>query len=117
MQALHVSGAFHSQAMAPAADRLAEALASVTWRDPHCAIYSNVTGTTYSPDGEGWRELLVRQLTEQVRWHTIVQHVVATQPCQCIEVGPGDTMRATVRRVHQATGLATRNVGGWKVKK
>jgi [acyl-carrier-protein] S-malonyltransferase len=91
---LQVAGAFHSPIMAPAADKLAAALAKVAIAEPRATVVSNVTarphgvgntGLPLSPSGNGGgaasggagggntiadsiRRRLVEQLTSPVRW-------------------------------------------------
>ena len=50
---LPVAGAFHSPLMAPAAQRLAQALAKTDIRDPRCPVVSNVTAQPHGPAGGG----------------------------------------------------------------
>ncbi|MBN1909212.1 MAG: acyltransferase domain-containing protein, partial [Pirellulales bacterium] len=58
---LAVAGAFHTQIMRPADQRLAEALADVPMRRPTIPVVSNVDAQTHD-DPEEIRRLLVRQV-------------------------------------------------------
>ncbi|MGH6827485.1 MAG: ACP S-malonyltransferase, partial [Rhizomicrobium sp.] len=65
--ALSVSAPFHCPLMQPAADQMAEALAKVTIHPLSAPVISNVTAEeTWEPDAV--RQLLVRQVTNRVRW-------------------------------------------------
>src|SRR6185295_20400372 len=57
---LNVSAPFHCALMAPAADRLRDALLDVAARDPKVPIVSNVEATPYR-DRTRVKELLVKQ--------------------------------------------------------
>jgi len=97
VMALPVAGAFHSALMAPAADRLRAAIAGVTLHDPHIPVYSNVhaspvTKATEIPD------LLVRQLTEPVRWAASVIRMQQDGIHEFWELGPGKTLSGMIGR-------------------
>ncbi len=77
-QPLAVAGAFHSPLMAPAADRLAAALAGVDVRPPRFPVVSNVTARPHDPSPDSIRRLLVQQLTSPVRWAEGCQWLVGT---------------------------------------
>lgn len=85
---LPVEGAFHSPAMAPAAPALRDALDRVTVRMPAARIVSNVTARPYRAPGEV-RGLLVRQLTERVRFRESVEWMAAAGATEVVDLGPG----------------------------
>ena len=64
---LPVSGAFHTPYMAPARDRLREAIAAADVRDTEIPIVSNVDALAHD-QGEEWTALLSAQLSSPVRW-------------------------------------------------
>jgi [acyl-carrier-protein] S-malonyltransferase len=59
---LNVAGAFHSEIMAPAAEKFAEALGGVSFRDPDCEVWANVDAQPYASAADIPRKLLA-QLT------------------------------------------------------
>ena len=85
---LAVEGAFHSPAMAPAADALRDALDHVTIRMPRAPVVSNLTARPYRAPGE-IRKLLVRQLTERVRFRESLEWLAAAGATDFLDLGPG----------------------------
>ena len=83
---LPVSAPFHSSLMQPAADAMAEALAEVPPGPMRLPIYANVTATQVTdPDEE--RALLVRQVTDRVRWRESVLAMADAGVAHFIELG------------------------------
>ena len=68
---LPVSAPFHCELMAPAADKMKEALAAVNIQAPAVPVVSNVRAAGVS-DPDEIRELLVQQVTGSVRWRESV---------------------------------------------
>ncbi len=105
---LPVSAPFHSSMMAPAADRMAEALGHAKISSPAATLIANVTAApVQSPDDI--RDLLVKQVTGRVRWTESVSKMVADGCDTFVEVGAGKVLCGLVRRI--AKGAATLNVG------
>ena len=104
---LEVAGAFHSPLMAPAADRLREALDKTEIRAPRTIVCSNVTGQGHGPDEnsgttveEMIRRRLVEQLTCPVRWADNCRWL-ARQAGEAAwhEMAPGKTLMGLMRRI------------------
>jgi [acyl-carrier-protein] S-malonyltransferase len=89
---LPVGGAFHTPLMAPARERLEQALQATTFRPATVPVFANVTATPY--DGQP-AALLSQQLTAPVRWR---QTLEALDVEQIIEVGPGAVLTGLVKR-------------------
>lgn len=104
-----VSGAFHTELMAPARAELAAALDGVALRDPRVPVYSNVTGEPFR-DAAHIRELLPRQLVEPVRWEGTLRALVAAGKTQLYELGPGQQIKAMVKRIDNAVWAKFANV-------
>jgi [acyl-carrier-protein] S-malonyltransferase len=85
---LAVEGAFHSPAMAPAAGPLRDALDRVDLRMPAARVVANVTARPYRAPGE-IRSLLVRQLTERVRFRESAEWMAAAGATEFVDLGPG----------------------------
>jgi [acyl-carrier-protein] S-malonyltransferase len=94
---LSVSGAFHSELMAPAAEGLAEHLAGVDFRDPAYPVVSNVSARPVGTGAEA-RELLVEQVTTPVRWSASVAAMVEAGVDRFVELGPGTVLCGLNRR-------------------
>jgi len=93
---LRVSGAFHSPLMEPAVDGLASALAEVTVRDTRFPVYANVTAGPVTGTGS-IRELLVRQLLSPVLWEPTLRNLIALEPEEFCEIGPGEVLKGLLR--------------------
>lgn len=104
-----VSGAFHTELMAPAREALSQVLDSVTISDPEVTVYSNVTGEPFK-NAEHIRELLPRQLVEPVRWEGTLRGLIAAGKNQLHELGPGAQIKAMVKRIDNAVWQSFKNV-------
>ena len=104
---LEVAGAFHSPLMAPAADRLREALDRIEIRAPRAVVCSNVTGGDHRQDEDSGatvedmiRSRLVEQLTHPVRWadncRWLIENIGETA---WHEMAPGKTLKGLMRRI------------------
>ncbi len=105
---LPVSAPFHCELMAPAAEKMAEALADVTMNDPATALVANVRAKAVS-DAATIRELLIQQVTGSVRWRESVAYMGAEGVTQIVEVGAGKALSGMVRRINRE--IACVNVG------
>jgi [acyl-carrier-protein] S-malonyltransferase len=107
---LAVAGAFHSPIMAPAADRLAEALAATQINAPSCTVMSNVTAEPHTSDADDIRQRLVEQLTMPVRWASCCEHLVKTvEGADFHELAPGKTLAGMMRRIDRGTKVIGHN--------
>ena len=95
---LAVGGAFHTPWMAGAATSLAPTLADLRFRSPTWPLVTNHDARVVT-DGRGWPERLVRHLTEPVRWDASVRRLAERGADRFVEVGPGSTLSALVRRI------------------
>lgn len=100
---LPVSAPFHSPSMAPAAARMAEALAATTITAPFAPVYSNVTAGPVTDPDEIRRTLTV-QVTGQVRWTETVRAMATAGTTTFIEVGAGKVLAGLVRRIAEDLG-------------
>lgn len=101
---LSVAGAFHSPIMAPAADRLAEALGATQINAPVCTVMSNVTAQPHTNNPDDIRQRLVDQLTSPVRWAACCEHLVKSiDGGQFHELAPGKTLAGMMRRIDRGT--------------
>ena len=104
---LPVSAPFHCALMAPAAEKMAEALSTVTMNAPTVPVVSNVLAEAVS-DPAQIRDLLVRQVTGQVRWKTSVEWMAAQGVDAFWEIGAGKALSGMIRRT--VKDAETRNV-------
>jgi [acyl-carrier-protein] S-malonyltransferase len=103
---LHVSAPFHCPLMAPAAEKLAAALARVTVRDPRVPVVANVDAEP-TRSGARARELLVRQVTAPVRWEESVQRLAADGVDSAYELGSGKVLAGLVKRIAPTLRVTT----------
>jgi [acyl-carrier-protein] S-malonyltransferase len=105
---LNVSAPFHSSLMAPAAERMAHALAATPPKALALPLYANVTAAPVTdPDEE--RALLVEQVTGRVRWRESVLAMRADGVEHFVELG-GKVVGPMVGRIDkdaQVTSLVT----------
>ncbi|QFU16196.1 ACP S-malonyltransferase [Microvirga thermotolerans] len=103
---LNVSAPFHSALMAPAAEAMREALATVAVHAPAVPLVANVTAAPVT-DPDAIREGLVRQVTGTVRWRESVAFMAAQGVESFVEVGSGKVLTGLVKRIAPgATGSA-----------
>ena len=95
---LAVAGAFHTQIMRPADERLTEALADVGMRKPKIPVISNVDAKSHD-DPEEIRQLLIRQVLQPVLWENSMRSLLEQGFDQFYEVGPGRVLRGLLRRI------------------
>ena len=107
---LSVAGAFHSPIMQPAAEQLAEALASTKINAPACTVMSNVTALPHSSDADEIRLRLVEQLTSPVRWSACCEYLVEHNANASFhELAPGKTLAGMMRRINRDTKVIAHN--------
>ena len=101
VMALKVSGAFHTMFMAPARDRLRDAIATASIRDAEIPVVSNVDAQPHHL-GDQWCALLSAQLSSPVRWKQGLHTLSDLGVTGFAELGPGGVL----------TGMAKRSVDG-----
>lgn len=98
---LEVSGAFHTDAMAPAAPVLAAVLDRVEIRSPAIPVISNVTARPYRAPGE-IRKLLVAQVTEPVRFRESLEFAHREGVREYRDFGPGRVVERLAMKTFDA---------------
>jgi len=108
---LAVAGAFHSELMRPAAERMREELARVPFAAPTADVYSNVTGATHDETNpDSIKALLVEQIVRPVRWEQNVAAMLAIPGARFIELAPGKVLTGLLKKQNrraEVTNLAT----------
>jgi [acyl-carrier-protein] S-malonyltransferase len=94
---LPVSAPFHCSLMKPAAEKLAERLASVPVASPNIAVLNNVDVSCLT-DPSAIRDALVRQAASPVRWVETMQRMSADGVLQVVECGPGKVLSGLAKR-------------------
>ena len=95
---LPVSAPFHSSLLAPAAERLAGALAQIDFAPPQIPVVNNVDVACVSQPDE-IRSALARQACKPVLWVESVRHIAALPVTRILECGPGRVLAGLVRRI------------------
>jgi [acyl-carrier-protein] S-malonyltransferase len=95
---LPVSAPFHCALMAPAADKMAEALDAATLRPPVVPLLANVTAAKVS-DPALIKTLLVQQVTGTVRWRESVIAAGEMGVDSFVELGAGKVLSGLIKRI------------------
>ncbi len=95
---LNVSAPFHCALMKPAQDRLAVDLQNVRFADAQAPVVTNVDATAEQNGGK-LRDLLVRQVSQPVRWLESVEFLINQGVQTFIEIGPGKVLSGLVRQI------------------
>ena len=104
--ALPVSAPFHCALMQPAADAMAQALATVAMRAPCVPLVANVLASPLT-DADEIRKRLVEQVTGTVRWAESIAYIAHEGVDSFYELGTGKVLSGLVKRIADtATGTA-----------
>lgn len=95
---LPVSAPFHSKLMAPAAEAMRAALATVAKSDPVVPLIANVRAAPVTGANE-IAGLLVEQVTGQVRWRETVEWFAGNGVTTLYELGSGKVLTGLARRI------------------
>lgn len=109
---LKVSAPFHCGLMAPAAERLREALDEITLGEFTVPVVANVDAEP-NRDPARVKDLLVAQVTSPVRWQESVEKLASMGVTRAFELGAGSVLRGLVRRIVKGMepGIAVTVVG------
>lgn len=103
---LPVSAPFHSDLMAPAAHAMSHALDKVAKHNPVVPLIANVRAAPVR-DADEIAQLLVSQVTGQVRWRETVEWFGANDVTTLYEIGTGKVLTGLARRIDKSvTGIA-----------
>jgi [acyl-carrier-protein] S-malonyltransferase len=112
---LNVAGAFHSEVMRPASEKLAAALEEIHFQPAVCPVWQNATASA-STDATTLKRNLVAQLCAPVLWQESFAQMVASKPDTLfLELAPGRVLATLARKIspeaqvitlHEAAALA-----------
>ena len=105
---LATAGAFHSKYMAPAREKLAPVLDTVTFNVPKMPVLSNVTGKPHPSDPAAIKACMLEQVTGTTNWAADVAAAQALGCTRFVEFGPGKVLSGLVKKIDAA--LTTLNV-------
>lgn len=104
---LAVAGAFHTDIMKPADEKLAAALAQCQMQAPRVPVWSNVDARPHTDPAE-IRGLLVRQVLQPVLWEQTMRNLLQAGVTKFYEIGPGRVLAGLLKRVDRK--IACENV-------
>ncbi len=108
---LKVAGAFHSELMRPAAEKLCVELDKTNFSESRVPVFANVNTEPHGRSAE-IRELLYRQMTSAVRWQATIERLIRQGFDRFVEVGPGRVLTGLMRKIdRQVTAV---NVSTWE---
>ena len=96
--ALNVAGAFHSDLMRPAAERLKAELDRTDFAPPRVPVIANVDASDHG-SADDIRDLLYRQVFSPVRWQASIEHLAQDGIEKFVEVGPGRVLTGLMRKI------------------
>ena len=96
--ALNVTGAFHSDLMRPAAERLKVELDQTDFTPPRVPVIANVDASAHG-SADQMRDLLYRQVFSPVRWQASIEHLAQNGIERFVEVGPGRVLTGLMRKI------------------
>ena len=105
---LATAGGFHSPFMAPAREKLAPVLDTITFHAPRFPVLSNVTGKPHASDPAAIKALMLEQVTGTTNW---AADVAAAKEMGCttfVEFGPGKVLSGLIKKIDAS--LTTANV-------
>lgn len=97
---LNVSGPFHSPMLKGAGDKLSKVLDEVTVNNPSVPYVANVNAE-YVTESSLIKDLLTRQVYSSVMWQQSVEKMIADGVDTFIEMGPGKTLSAFVKKINR----------------
>ena len=95
---LPVSGAFHSELVKEAADKVENGLQHISVISPVIPVIANVTAKA-EQDPATIVDLLVRQVTSKVRWRESIVELKKLGVTDIVEVGSGNVLTGLVKRI------------------
>jgi [acyl-carrier-protein] S-malonyltransferase len=103
---LPVSAPFHSPLMAPAADKLRDALASFKFSSAQIPVIANVTAQPVT-DPAQIQDLLVKQLVSPVLWVDSVRFMIGQGVTTFIEIGPGQVLAGLIKKIDKSATVTS----------
>ena len=97
---INVSAAFHSRFMRDVEEQFAAQVAGVQFRPLAAEVISNCTARPYPKTD--YQSLLVRQISQPVRWYESMSRLLARGPVALTEIGPGDVLTHLQFKIQQA---------------
>ena len=96
---LATAGAFHSEFMAPAREKLASVLDGVKFSAPEFPVLSNVTGDVHPGDPDAIKALMLEQVTCTTNWAADVEKAKSLGCSDFYEFGPGKVLSGLIKKI------------------
>ncbi|MBS41632.1 MAG: biotin attachment protein [Nocardioides sp.] len=104
LRPLSVAGAFHTDHMAPAVDRVGSLATAVSVHDPRIPVISNADGLMVH-DGRDLLKRVVHQISRPVRWDLCLETMADLGVTGILEMPPAGTLTGIAKRALK--GVAT----------
>lgn len=97
---LQVSGPFHTELLAPAAEKLQKDLAATSFNEPTIPVIGNTEAMVMKQ--EEIASLLERQVKSAVKWEDCVRQMIDMGVDTFVEVGPGKTLSKFIKKIDKS---------------
>ncbi|MFC1548600.1 ACP S-malonyltransferase [Candidatus Omnitrophota bacterium] len=101
---LKVSGAFHSELMEPAREKLQAVLEGMTLSEPAIDFISNIDAEI-TKDPEKIKTNLADQLTNKTLWEASVKKAASLGVKDFLEVGPGSVLKGLLKKIDNSLNV------------
>jgi [acyl-carrier-protein] S-malonyltransferase len=95
---LPVSAPFHCSMLIGAGEKLAGELENVEVREMNIPVITNVTAD-YVPSKDDIKPLLVKQVSNSVKWEATIRRMIADGVDTFVEVGPGKALSGFIKKI------------------
>ena len=107
---LAVAGAFHTEMMSSAAEKLKNAIENCQIQDPvNISVIANINADYYQ-SSEKIAEGLIKQLTSTLLWQKCMERLLADGVEKFYEIGPGRVLTGLMRRINRK--IKVENISG-----
>ncbi len=101
---LDVSAPFHCRMLIGAGEKLAKELENVEVKDMNIPVITNVTAD-YVPSKDEIKPLLIKQVSNSVRWEDSIRRMLADGVDTFVEVGPGKALSGFIKKITKEAGV------------
>jgi [acyl-carrier-protein] S-malonyltransferase len=105
---LNVSGAFHSELMLPAKEKLLKVLEQITIVEPMIDFISNIDAEV-TKDPEKIKINLANQLDNKTLWEESVRTAVSMGITDFLEIGPGKVLKGLMKKIDKSINVTSLN--------
>jgi len=101
---LPVSAPFHCSLMKSAEKKMNQKITESFFKDPKPFIISNVSAKAENKVNK-IKELLIKQITSQVKWRESVEYMINNGVNEFVEIGPGKVLSGLVKRINKDVNI------------